>query len=83
MSQEGYRTLVIACKDLNTEQYNAWAERYKDACASFHDRSGRVAAACDELETGLLLLGATAVEDKLQVCSAAVDHAVAGVLCCC
>jgi len=25
-----------------------------------------VAAACDELETGLLLLGATAVEDKFQ-----------------
>jgi magnesium-transporting ATPase (P-type) len=31
------------------------------------DREGRIAAASDRVEKGLQLLGATAVEDKLQV----------------
>lgn len=68
MSNAGYRTLVVASKALHQQEYDAWASRYKEACASLVDRNGRVAAVCEEMEKGLTLLGATAVEDKLQVC---------------
>ena len=55
-------------KDLDEADYAAWAARYKAACASSTNRAAKVAEVCEELETGLTLLGATAVEDKLQVC---------------
>jgi magnesium-transporting ATPase (P-type) len=67
MSGAGYRTLVVARKQLQQQQYEAWAEQYKAACASLSDRNARVAAVCEGMECGLTLLGATAVEDKLQV----------------
>lgn len=67
MSSEGYRTLVVASKALEQRQYEDWAEQYKQACASLDDRAGRVAAVCEQMERDLQLLGATAVEDKLQV----------------
>eukprot|EP00878_Enallax_costatus_P038584 GHUV01043932.1.p1 GENE.GHUV01043932.1~~GHUV01043932.1.p1 ORF type:complete len:131 (-),score=0.70 GHUV01043932.1:235-627(-) len=67
MSKAGYRTLVVASKALQQQDYDAWASRYKEACASLVDRNGRVAAVCEEIERDLVLLGATAVEDKLQV----------------
>eukprot|EP00879_Flechtneria_rotunda_P018151 GHRR01019038.1.p1 GENE.GHRR01019038.1~~GHRR01019038.1.p1 ORF type:complete len:996 (+),score=380.83 GHRR01019038.1:1183-4170(+) len=66
MSSAGYRTLVVASKPLQQGEYAAWANRYREACASLVDRTGRVEAVCEELERGLMLLGATAVEDKLQ-----------------
>lgn len=55
-----------AAKDLDEESYASWAAQYKSACASSTNRASKVAAVCEELETGLTLLGATAVEDKLQ-----------------
>jgi phospholipid-translocating ATPase len=67
MSGAGYRTLVVACKQLQQQQYEAWAEQYKAACASLADRNAKVAAVCEAMECELTLLGATAVEDKLQV----------------
>jgi magnesium-transporting ATPase (P-type) len=53
-------------KDLDEAYFADWASRYKAACAAATHRSEKVAAMCEELETGLTLLGATAVEDKLQ-----------------
>lgn len=67
MSEAGYRTLVVASKPLQQQQYEAWAEQYKSACASMGDRNSQVAAVCEAMECDLTLLGATAVEDKLQV----------------
>jgi magnesium-transporting ATPase (P-type) len=58
---------TAAAKDLDEDSYASWAGRYKAACASSTNRAAKVAAVCEELETGLMLLGATAVEDKLQV----------------
>ncbi|WIA18543.1 hypothetical protein OEZ85_009989 [Tetradesmus obliquus] len=66
MSEAGYRTLVVASKPLQEQQYEAWAEQYKSACASMGDRNSQVAAVCEAMECDLTLLGATAVEDKLQ-----------------
>jgi hypothetical protein len=59
--------LHCSAKDLDEDSYASWASRYKAACASSSNRASKVASVCEELETGLSLLGATAVEDKLQV----------------
>lgn len=67
MSAVGYRTLVIAYKDLNPAEFSRWAADYKDACSALDNREAKVAVACEVIEQGLTLLGATAVEDKLQV----------------
>ena len=43
-----------------------WSERYRDATIAQDDREGRIEAVSSELEHNLCLLGATAIEDRLQ-----------------
>jgi len=40
--------------------------RYNEAIVSLEDREEKIAAASDEIEGDLRLLGATAIEDRLQ-----------------
>ncbi|PFH51681.1 hypothetical protein AMATHDRAFT_141942 [Amanita thiersii Skay4041] len=63
---EGLRTLTLAYKVINEEEYKSWSERYHEASVALEDREEKVEAVCDELERDLRLLGATAIEDKLQ-----------------
>ncbi|KAF6763732.1 phospholipid-translocating ATPase [Ephemerocybe angulata] len=65
-ASEGLRTLTLAYKVISEEFYQAWAERYHEATVSLDDREEKIEAVCDELEQDLRLLGATAIEDKLQ-----------------
>jgi phospholipid-translocating ATPase len=51
---------------LAEDEYAAWSERYHAATVSMDDREGRIEAVSDELEQDMRLLGATAIEDKLQ-----------------
>ena len=67
MALAGYRTLCIAERELSTEQYNAWHEQYKAACVALVDREMALARVSERIEVDMTLLGATAVEDKLQV----------------
>ena len=46
--------------------YEEWAERYHEATVALDDREEKVGAVCEEIEQDLRLLGATAIEDKLQ-----------------
>lgn len=48
------------------EDYQAWSERYHAATVAMDDREAKIEAVCDELEQNLRLLGATAIEDRLQ-----------------
>lgn len=48
------------------EEYTSWSERYHAATVSMDDREADIEAASDELEWDLRLLGATAIEDRLQ-----------------
>lgn len=48
------------------DDYRAWNERYHEASVSLEDREDKIEAVCNELEQDLRLLGATAIEDKLQ-----------------
>ncbi|KAJ7171938.1 phospholipid-translocating ATPase [Mycena filopes] len=62
----GLRTLTLAYKVLQEEEYTAWNERYHEATVALDDRDELVEAVSDEIEHDLRLLGATAIEDRLQ-----------------
>ncbi|KAF8623335.1 hypothetical protein AX15_006411 [Amanita polypyramis BW_CC] len=62
----GLRTLTLAYKVIGEEEYRSWAEQYNTAMVAVEDREIKVEAVADELERDLRLLGATAIEDKLQ-----------------
>lgn len=63
---DGLRTLCIAARELEASEYAAWAKRYEEAAASLDARQAALDAVAEELERDLHLLGATAIEDKLQ-----------------
>jgi phospholipid-translocating ATPase len=46
--------------------YKEWSHRYHDATVALTNREEKVEAVSDEIERGLRLLGATAIEDRLQ-----------------
>jgi phospholipid-translocating ATPase len=46
--------------------YQSWSERYHEATVSLDDREEKVERVSDEIEHDLRLLGATAIEDRLQ-----------------
>jgi phospholipid-translocating ATPase len=48
------------------DEYEAWSERYHDASIALEDREKRIEDVSDEIERDLRLLGATAIEDRLQ-----------------
>lgn len=62
----GWRTLALAYRKLSQSEYDAIENKINDAYNDITNRNQRMAAAFDEIESGLELLGATAVEDKLQ-----------------
>ncbi|GMF25581.1 unnamed protein product [Phytophthora fragariaefolia] len=72
-AKAGMRTLCLACKTISRMQYDDWNARYSQAHASMEElvkrRQGRENAIdplMNEIERDLILLGVTAVQDKLQ-----------------
>ncbi|AMD22206.1 HGL134Cp [Eremothecium sinecaudum] len=63
---EGLRTLCIAQKELSWEEYKQWAEKYDVASSSLVNREEEIEKVADSLERDLILLGGTAIEDRLQ-----------------
>nr|XP_042699077.1 phospholipid-transporting ATPase ID isoform X2 [Chrysemys picta bellii] len=63
---EGLRTLVLAYKDLEDGYYEEWAEQLLRASTPSEGREDRLARLYEEVERDMTLLGATAIEDKLQ-----------------
>ncbi|KAF9478485.1 phospholipid-translocating P-type ATPase [Pholiota conissans] len=62
----GLRTLTLAYKTISVAEYESWSTRYQEANVSLEDREGKIEAVANELEQNLCLLGATAIEDRLQ-----------------
>ncbi|KAJ7436207.1 phospholipid-translocating ATPase [Mycena latifolia] len=62
----GLRTLTLAYKVLQEDEYAAWNDRYHDATVAIDDRDELIESVSDEIEHDLRLLGATAIEDRLQ-----------------
>lgn len=63
---EGLRTLVYAQKFVPESEYQSWKANYDTATASLVDRQDRIEEAAECLEQSFDLVGATAIEDKLQ-----------------
>ncbi|KAL0472130.1 P-type ATPase [Neurospora intermedia] len=63
---EGLRTLLFAQRFLSESEYNTWKKLYRDAETSLVDRQERIETAGELIEQTLDLIGATAIEDKLQ-----------------
>jgi len=62
----GLRTLCIAQRYLSDEQYESWVKQYDSATAAVVDREHEIEKACEMVEHSLTIIGATALEDKLQ-----------------
>uniref|UniRef100_A0A7M4FB48 Phospholipid-transporting ATPase n=1 Tax=Crocodylus porosus TaxID=8502 RepID=A0A7M4FB48_CROPO len=63
---EGLRTLVLAYKNLTEEYFKEWFKILQEAKTSVDSRDEQLATAYEEIERDMMLLGATAIEDKLQ-----------------
>ncbi|KCV70111.1 hypothetical protein H696_03573 [Fonticula alba] len=65
-SRLGLRTLLVAQRPLSEEEFADFDARYHTAETSLDDRDERIMEVCETIEVDLDVLGATAVEDKLQ-----------------
>ncbi|XP_028282199.1 phospholipid-transporting ATPase ID isoform X2 [Parambassis ranga] len=63
---DGLRTLALAYRDLSEEEWGAWSESHRYADKASDCREDRLAEAYEQIEQDMMLLGATAIEDKLQ-----------------
>ncbi|KAM9820172.1 phospholipid-transporting ATPase ID [Neosynchiropus ocellatus] len=63
---DGLRTLVLAYKDLDDDYMKEWMQRHHEASTAMEGREEMLDELYEEIEKDLQLLGATAVEDKLQ-----------------
>ncbi|XP_038651908.1 probable phospholipid-transporting ATPase VB isoform X1 [Scyliorhinus canicula] len=66
-ASNGLRTLCIAKKVLSDDEYKKWARLRHEAETSITDREALILETALQLETNLKLLGATGIEDRLQV----------------
>jgi len=62
----GLRTLCLAYRDLSREQYESWNEKFVQAKSSLRDRDKKLDEVAELIEKDLVLVGCTAIEDKLQ-----------------
>ncbi|KAI9179413.1 hypothetical protein H9P43_004733 [Blastocladiella emersonii ATCC 22665] len=65
-ADEGLRTLCLAYRILDENEFLAWIDTYNDACSSIEGRDAKIDATAEAIERDLILLGATAIEDRLQ-----------------
>ena len=80
-AKAGLRTLCLAWAPIAEADYEAWAATFFAAKTSLVGRDAKLDAAAELIEKDLLLIGATAIEDKLQEgVPGAIEHlAAAGV----
>ncbi|KAG2267989.1 hypothetical protein Bca52824_062544 [Brassica carinata] len=63
----GLRTLILAYRELDENEYVKFSKNFNEAKSSVtEDRQSLIDEITDQMERDLILLGATAVEDKLQ-----------------
>ncbi|XP_014251342.1 phospholipid-transporting ATPase ID [Cimex lectularius] len=63
---DGLRTLCLAVRDLDEAYFNLWKQRHHEAAVALDNRDEKLDAIYEEIENNLTLIGATAIEDKLQ-----------------
>uniref|UniRef100_A0A3B3D120 Phospholipid-transporting ATPase n=1 Tax=Oryzias melastigma TaxID=30732 RepID=A0A3B3D120_ORYME len=60
------RTLCLCYKDISANEYEVWSRKHKEAQLVMVDRDAALDRVYEEVEKDLMLIGATAIEDKLQ-----------------
>lgn len=64
--QNGWRTLALGYRLLSHDEYKTFEQKLLDAYVDIINRNSKVSSVFEELESSLILAGATAIEDKLQ-----------------
>ena len=62
----GLRTLVMGYKTMTKKEYETWSNSYDTARTSVEDRDELLSKCATSIESNLTLIGASAIEDKLQ-----------------
>ena len=57
---------MLAERTIPNDEYKEWIQKYNEASTSMIDREKKIEEVQDQIEQGLKLVGATAIEDKLQ-----------------
>jgi len=65
-ASEGLRTLLLAEKVITEEEYEGWKKEYEEACLATEEREEKMNKVAEKIEWNFELIGATAIEDKLQ-----------------
>ncbi|XP_057564031.1 phospholipid-transporting ATPase IK isoform X2 [Hippopotamus amphibius kiboko] len=65
-AEQTLRTLCLAYKEVNEDTYEEWRQRHQDASILLQNRAHALHQVYEEMEQNLQLLGATAIEDRLQ-----------------
>lgn len=58
--------MCLAWKPLEEDEYDAWERDFHRATTLIEGREAEIERVSEKLEQNLILLGATAIEDKLQ-----------------
>ncbi|XP_054035263.1 phospholipid-transporting ATPase IC [Dryobates pubescens] len=65
-ASETLRTLCLCYRDISQGEFEAWNKKFLEASIANSNRDEALDQVYEEIEKDLILLGATAIEDKLQ-----------------
>ncbi|XP_042182366.1 phospholipid-transporting ATPase IC-like [Oncorhynchus tshawytscha] len=65
-ANETLRTLCLCYKDISKQEFDAWAKKHKAASVAMGNREAALDRVYEQIESNLMMIGATAIEDKLQ-----------------
>lgn len=65
-ASDGLRTLVLAQREMTAAEFSEWKEEHMTAAMALANREDLLAAVAERFERNLHVLGATAIEDRLQ-----------------
>ena len=64
-AKDGLRTLLLAKKEISQDEYSRLEQELRAAQSEVIDRDTKVEKVQSEIEDKMLLVGSTAIEDKL------------------
>ncbi|KAI8375650.1 hypothetical protein EDC96DRAFT_541090 [Choanephora cucurbitarum] len=65
-SENGLRTLLLAYRSIEEDEYQKWKVKMDEASTAVEERAEKIEKVQAAIEVNLKLLGATGIEDKLQ-----------------
>ncbi|NXP21627.1 AT8B1 ATPase, partial [Scytalopus superciliaris] len=65
-ASETLRTLCLCYRDISQDEFDVWNKKFVEASLATSNRDEALDKVYEEIEKNLILLGATAIEDKLQ-----------------